>query len=60
MGLLNWLGLGRALSSKAMASMPEDDGSYQSHLTRDEAMKRRKAHKKAKAAKAARRRNRRK
>lgn len=60
MGLMNWLGLGRALRSQAMANMPQDDGEYHPHRSREEAMKARKARKKAKAAKAARRRNRRK
>ena len=58
MGLMNWLGLGRALRSQAMANMPQDAGEYHPHRSREEAMKARKARKKAKAAKAARRRNR--
>lgn len=58
MGLLNWFGLGQALSRQAMANMPQDDGEYHPHRSQEEAIKARKARKKAKAAKSARRRNR--
>lgn len=60
MGFLNWFGFGNILSRQAiiLANMPQDDGEYHPHRSRDEAIKARKARKKAKAAKAARRRNR--
>ena len=55
MGFMNWFGFGRAMSRQAMANMPQDDGVYHPHRSREEALKARKARKKAKAA---RRRNR--